>query len=218
VLRSAILDGRLLPGTPLRELPLAQRARPAAPVPSVPVRNSTHELVGVALAVAAGRVLDAESLETAGLAAAALLGSRLPDVDQLGARVHRRTRLERRTLLAGAAGAMLRLPLTLFAVVASHRTVTHSAMACAAVAALATLVASPAGAGVALVVAGGVAIGYAAHVAADACTPAGVTLWAPLSRRRVWLLPSRARIPTGSWREVAFAALAAATLAFALLA
>ena len=172
----------------------------------------------MSLAVAAGRVLDAGPLETAGLAAAAVLGSRLPDVDQLGARVHRRTRLERRTRLAGAAGALLRFPLMMFAVVVSHRTVTHSALACAAAAALAALVASPAGTAVALVVAGGVAIGYTAHVAADACTPAGVTLWAPLSRRRVWLLPPRARIRTGSWREAAFAAVAAAALALALLA
>lgn len=32
-------------------------------------------------------------------ACASLLGSRLPDVDQPGARIHRRTRLERRTSL-----------------------------------------------------------------------------------------------------------------------
>jgi membrane-bound metal-dependent hydrolase YbcI (DUF457 family) len=196
----------------------APACRPEARVPSFPVRNATHELVGVSLAVAAGRVLDAGPLETAGLAAAALFGSRLPDVDQLGARVHRRTRLERRTLAVGAAGAVLRLPLKMFAVVVSHRTVTHSVLACAVTAALAALVASPAGAGIALVVAGGVAIGYMAHVAADACTPAGVTLWAPLSRRRVWLLPPRARIRTGSWREVALATVAVTTLAFALLA
>lgn len=182
-----------------------------------PVRNATHELVGLSLAVAAGQVLDAGPPETAGLAAAALLGSRLPDIDQLGARIHRRTRLERRRRLAGAAGAVLRLPLVIFAVVVSHRTLTHSALACAAAAAFAAVVTAPAGAGVTLVVAGGVAMGYAAHVAADACTPAGVTLWAPLSRRRVWLLPPRARIRTGSWREAAFSALAVAALALTLL-
>jgi inner membrane protein len=182
------------------------------------VRNGTHELVGVSLAVAAGRVLEAAPVETAGLAAAALFGSRLPDVDQLGARVHRSTRLERRTLIARTAGALLRLPLMLFAVVVPHRTVTHSALACAVAAGLAALVAMPAGGTVALMVAGGVAIGYASHVAADACTPTGVSLWAPVSRRRVWLLPRRARIRTGSWRQVAFAVAAAATLAVALLA
>ena len=182
------------------------------------VRNRTHELVGVSLAVAAGRVLEAEPWETVGLAAAALVGSRLPDVDQLGARVHRRTWLERRRLIARTAGALLRLPLVLFAVVVPHRTLTHSALACAVAAGLASVVAMPAGGTVALVVAGGVAIGYASHVAVDACTPSGVSLWAPVSRRRVWLLPPRARIRTGSWRELTFAATAAATLAVALLA
>jgi hypothetical protein len=74
------------------------------------VRNVTHELLGVSLAVTAGRVLDAGPLEIAGLAAAAVLGSRLPDVDQLGARVHRRMRLERRTRLAVTAGACCAFP------------------------------------------------------------------------------------------------------------
>jgi inner membrane protein len=182
------------------------------------VRNATHELVGVAVAVAAGRALEAGPVETVGLAAAAFVGSWLPDVDQLGARVHRRTRLERRTLLAGAAGAVVRLPLVILAAVVSHRTVTHSAFAGAAVAALVAALALPAGGALALVVAGGVAIGYASHLAADACTPAGVCLWAPLSWRRVWLLPPRARIRTGSWRELACAAGAGAALACALLA
>jgi membrane-bound metal-dependent hydrolase YbcI (DUF457 family) len=181
------------------------------------VRNATHELVGVSLAVAAGQALDAGPPESVGLAAAALCGSRLPDIDQLGARIHRRTRLERRSLLVGAPAAAIRLPLVAFAAVVSHRSLTHSVPACVAAAALTALVASPAGTGAALVFGGGVAIGYAAHVIADACTPSGVTLWAPFSRRRVWLLPPRARIPTGSWREAALAVMAAAALAVVLL-
>jgi hypothetical protein len=60
------------------------------------VRNATHELVAVSMAVAAGRVLDAAPSQTAGLAATALFGSLLPDVDQLGARLHKRTQLKRR--------------------------------------------------------------------------------------------------------------------------
>jgi membrane-bound metal-dependent hydrolase YbcI (DUF457 family) len=161
------------------------------------VRNSTHELVGVSLALAAGQIFEAEPAQSAGLVVAAVSGSRLPDVDQLGARVHRQTRLERRSLLFATAGAAVRLPLVVFARVVSHRALTHSAFACAAAAGLAALVASPAGPGAALHVGGGVAIGYGAHVAADACTPGGVRLWAPFSRERVWLLPPPARIPTG---------------------
>jgi membrane-bound metal-dependent hydrolase YbcI (DUF457 family) len=123
------------------------------------VRSATHALLGASLAVAAGRVLEAGPLEIAGLAAAPRVRLPAADVDRLGARVHRRTRLERRTRLAGVAGAVLCGPLVAFAVVVSHRTVTHSVLACAAAAGLAALVASPAGAGVARVVAGGVAIG-----------------------------------------------------------
>lgn len=159
------------------------------------MRNATHELVGVSLALAAARAVEADPLETVGLAAASLCGSRLPDIDQLGARVHRRSRLERRSLLVGATGAALRLPLLALAALVPHRGLTHSSLACAAAAAFAALIASPAGASAALAVGAGVAIGYAAHLAADACTPGGVRLWAPLSGQRVWLLPPHARIP-----------------------
>jgi membrane-bound metal-dependent hydrolase YbcI (DUF457 family) len=182
------------------------------------VRNATHELVGVSLALAAATVVEADPLETVGLAAASVCGSRLPDMDQLGARVHRRSRLERRSLLVGATGAALRLSLLAFAALVPHRGVTHSAVACPAAAGFAALVAAPAGAAAALVVGAGVGIGYAAHLAADACTPGGVRLWAPLSGRRVWLLPVRARIPTGSLGEAGLAAAVVAALAVVLLA
>jgi inner membrane protein len=182
------------------------------------MRNATHDLIGVTLAIAAGQALRTGALKTGGLAATALIASRLPDVDVLGARIHRRSRLERRNLLATAAGALLRLPLVVFAAHISHRSVTHSALACAAVPGLAALLAHPAGAGAALVVGGGLAIGYASHVAADACTSGGIRLWAPFSRRRVWLLPPRVRIRTGSVGERAVAVVAAATLVLLVLA
>jgi inner membrane protein len=80
-----------------------------------------------------------------------------------------------------------------------HRGVTHSLAACAVAALVAGLLAPPLGAGV--------AIGYLAHIAADACTPSGVAVFAPLSRRRRHLVPSFARIPTGSAREFVVATL-----------
>lgn len=172
------------------------------------MRNSTHELVGASLAVAAAQVLETGPVETAGLAAAAVGGARLPDVDQLGARVHRRNRLERRSMLIGIVGAAVRLPLVAFAGIVSHRALTHSALACVAAPVGAAFVGSAVGPSAAALTGVGVAIGYAAHVAADACTPGGVSLWAPLSRKRVWLLPSHARVPTGSGREAALAAAA----------
>ena len=73
----------------------------------------------------------------------------------------------------------------------------------------------------AIVVAGGGRVDFVDLVAADACTPSGVALFAPLSRRRHWLLPSPVRIPTGSARELVVAvmiaaAAVAATVALAL--
>jgi membrane-bound metal-dependent hydrolase YbcI (DUF457 family) len=182
------------------------------------VRNTTHELIGVSVALAAGQALHGGAFESAALAAVAVGGARLPDVDQLGARIHSPSWLERRSLIVGGIGAAMRLPLVAFAGVVSHRALTHSAAACAAAAALAALIASLGGPDAALLVGGGVAIGYGTHVASDACTPGGVNLWAPLSGQRVWLLPPRARIPTGSLREAALAGVAAAGLAVVLLA
>ena len=93
----------------------------------------------------------------------------------------------------------------MFAAFVSHRSITHSALACAAVPSLAAVLAYPAGTSTALVVGGGLAIGYAGHVAADGCTPGGIRLWAPFTRRRVWLLPPWARIRTSSVGETAVA-------------
>jgi len=181
------------------------------------VRNLTHELLGVSTAVAASRALKATPVETLALAAGALYGSRLPDVDQLGARVHRRSRVERRHVLAGAAGLLVRLPALMCALVARHRGATHSLAACGLVAALSLGAGALTGVPLGVLLAGGLAVGYTLHVLADACTPAGVRLWAPLSARRVRILPAGARIPTGSRREALLVALAVAGALVAML-
>lgn len=165
------------------------------------MRGVTHELVGAGLALATARALEIELPATIGLIACAVAGARLPDVDVPRARLHRRTWPERRFRLARAVGALARLPLSLGSWL-RHRGVTHSVLACATVSLLAGLAGSLAGASAALVTGGGVAIGYASHVAGDACTPGGVSAWAPFSRRRVWLLPRRARIRTGGLAEL----------------
>jgi membrane-bound metal-dependent hydrolase YbcI (DUF457 family) len=169
------------------------------------MRNVTHELIGVSVAIGAAKAAGLGPAATSAAAAAAFYGSWLPDVDQLGSRVHRRSRLERGSLVAGAVGALLRLPLVAFGALASHRAATHSATACVAVAGGVGLAVAPLGLAVAPIVAGAIGLGYAAHVLADACTPAGVRLWWPLSRRRVWLLPAGCRIATGSVRELLLA-------------
>jgi membrane-bound metal-dependent hydrolase YbcI (DUF457 family) len=178
------------------------------------VRNTTHELLGVSCALATSRALELDALPGAAVVAASVCGSWLPDADQLGSRVHRRSRLERRSLLVGAAGALARLPLLAFAMVARHRGISHCPLACAALAALTAAAAVTLGPAFTLA-AIGLTLGYTAHVLADACTPAGVELWRPFSSRRVHLLPAPARIPTGSAREALVAA-GAGALALAL--
>ena len=176
------------------------------------MRHGTHELIGVSVAVAGARLLEASAVETAGAAVAAFYGSWLPDIDRLGSRVHGRSALERRSLLVGFAGFVLRLPALAFAAIARHRGMSHSLVGALLAGLCATLVAVPFGTTVAVVVGGGLFAGYLAHLAADALTPGGVPFWAPLSRQRVWLLPRAWRISTGSWREAAVALLAAGSL------
>jgi membrane-bound metal-dependent hydrolase YbcI (DUF457 family) len=139
------------------------------------------------------------------LLTAAWIGSLLPDADRAGSRVYRRTRVERRVPLARLAGWLLRLPLRPL-VLLRHRGITHSLAACAAVALGTWALLGLADADLAVAAGAGMAIGYGAHVLADACTPAGVPLWAPLSSKPTWMLPAWARIKTGSVRELVVAA------------
>src|SRR4051812_6132901 len=170
----------------------------------------THQITGVGAAALTAAAADAPAATTAVLVAAAWFGSMLPDVDKAGSHLHRRTPPERRHLPIRVVGALVRLPLRLLSLL-PHRGITHSVLACVLAGALAGALASLVAPAFAVTAGAGCALGYAAHIAGDACTPSGVPLWAPLSSRRRWLLPRPARIPTGSVRE-----LAAATLLTAL--
>src|SRR4051812_41625176 len=176
----------------------------------------THQITGVSVAALSAAAVPASSASPVVLLARAWAGSLLPRADLPRARVYRRTRVERRLLLARGLGALARLPLRPLALL-PHRGITHSACACVLASAAAGALVSVAAPDVSAVAAVGVAVGYGTHIAADACTPSGVALWAPLSRRRWWLFPSHARIPTGSLREYALAALLAALLVGAAL-
>ena len=173
------------------------------------VTHRTHQLIGVSAALAGAKLARADPVQSAGIAAAAFYGSWLPDADQLGSRVHRRSRLERRNLVLGALGMLLRVPLLVFGAVSTHRGTAHSLLACALTAAIVGAVVwlfDP----LAGAIAGcGVALGYGAHLAADACTPGGVPALAPFSCRRTWLLPAALRVRTGGFGELTFAAVAA---------
>jgi membrane-bound metal-dependent hydrolase YbcI (DUF457 family) len=177
----------------------------------------THQIAGVGLAAVAGAAVDVPTTTAVVLAGAAWVGSMLPDADMAGSRVYRRTRVERRNLLARVIGTVIRLPLRLL-VLLPHRGITHSLFACALAAVVVAVLVSLVAPTVAVAAGTGLAIGYAAHIAADACTPSGVPLLAPVSRSRRWLLPKPARIPTGSLREYAAATVLTATLLAAAVA
>lgn len=92
------------------------------------------------------------------------------------------------------AGKVLRLPVRLLSLL-PHRGPPHSVLACALVAVacgVAVRLVDPALAPAAAV---GVAIGYGGHLAADACTPSGVPLWAPFSGRRRLSLTTCRSVP-----------------------
>src|SRR4051812_37137271 len=166
----------------------------------------THQITGVGPAAGGGAAAHATPTAALVLLGSAWVGSMLPDADLAGARVYRRSRVERRLPIARLIGALVRLPLRLLTAF-RHRGVTHSVLACAVATVAAGGLVRLAAPAAAITVAVGVAVGYGAHIAADACTPSGVPLWAPLWRRRRWLLPAAARITTGSLCEYAVAAL-----------
>ena len=161
------------------------------------MKNLTHEAVGGAVTLAACAATSSGPLIAAGALCASLLGSRLPDVDQLGARIHRRTRLERRSVTAAAIGWIARLPMTLFALVARHRGATHWLTTAVATSAVCAAAAAAVWVNLALPVGVGVGCGYCAHLIADACTPHGAPLLGPFNRQCVHLLPHGHRIRTG---------------------
>lgn len=162
------------------------------------VRNVTHEAVGAAVTLAVCAAVDSGPLAAAAAVCASQLGSRLPDADRPGTRICRRTRLERRSLIASLAGGALRLPMTAFAGLAQHRGATHWLLSAAAATIILTGAAGALWPALVLPVAIGVGCGYCAHLLADACTPHGAPLLGPFSTRRVHLLPLFCRVPTGS--------------------
>jgi inner membrane protein len=164
------------------------------------VRSLTHQIAGVGLAGLTAAAVDPSAGADVVMVGAAWLGSLLPDADLAGARLYRRTRIERRLLLVRLAGMLVRLPVRPLTLLA-HRGPTHSVLACALATTLTGALVWLLDPGLMPAAVTGTAIGYGAHIAADACTPSGVPVWAPFSRRRRWLLPPRARVRTGGARE-----------------
>lgn len=184
------------------------------------MKSLTHEAVGGAATLAACAAVDSGGLVATGAFCASLLGSRLPDIDQRGARIHRRTQFERRSITVALAGGVLRLPMTIFAALAKHRGATHWLLSGAAATIVLAAAAGAISPGLTLPVAIGTGCGYSAHLLADACTPHGAPLLGPFSTRRVHLLPPGHRMVTGGPGDLVMlitATLTAAALGLAVL-
>src|SRR5436305_1322872 len=121
----------------------------------------THQITGVGLAAVAATALDARPATAAAPVGGAWLGSLLPDADRAGARLYRRTRLERRHRPARALGVLARLPLRAL-IVLGHRGPTHSLIGCGLAAALTGLLVSAVAPGLAVAAAAGTAVGTVA--------------------------------------------------------
>src|SRR3954468_12824191 len=97
----------------------------------------SHQITGVGLAAVSAAAVDASAPAAAILVGAAWLGALLPDADRAGARLYRRTPIERRLPLLRPLGLPLRVLIVL-----PHRGPTHSLFGCALVAAMAAALAS----------------------------------------------------------------------------
>jgi membrane-bound metal-dependent hydrolase YbcI (DUF457 family) len=84
--------------------------------------------MGVGLAAVSAAALDASAPAAAIVVGSAGLGALLPDADRAGARLYRRTPIERRVLLLRPLGLLARLPLRVL-IVLPHRGPTHSLFA-----------------------------------------------------------------------------------------
>lgn len=138
------------------------------------------------------------------LAMAAALGSLLPDLDAADSKAKR---------LSVGGVAPFALPALALHRMLGHRRLLHSALGLALFGLLVCLpLAVWWGAGLSLAL----GLGYASHLALDACTKAGIPLWHPNSRR-CFLLPLALRVTTGSPdEEIALCLLALAALALLL--
>ena len=135
--------------------------------------------------------------------AAAALGSLLPDLDAAESKI--------KHLQIGGVKPFL-LPSQLIHRQTGHRSLLHSLMALVYIALFGIVISACLGPVVALAL----WLGYAVHLAADACTRAGIPLLYPRPKR-FHLLPKRLRIVTGSLAEdVVFALLSMSVLALLL--
>src|SRR3954470_3371902 len=126
----------------------------------------SHQITGVGLAAVTAAALDASAPAAAIVVGSAWLGALLPDADRAGARLYRRTPIERRLPLLRPLGLLARLPLRVL-IVPPPRGPTHSLSGCAITAAVAAALTSLVAPELAPLVAAGLSIGYLTHIAGD---------------------------------------------------
>ncbi len=162
----------------------------------------THALIGVGslwLLDAVPHGLDAGDTGGIGLlAVAAALGALLPDLDAREARI--------KHLSPGWGIEPFALPSLLLHRAFGHRGLLHSALGLTLFAVLFVL---PTAFWWGWQTSAALALGYASHLAADACTRTGIPFLYP-RRRRFFLLPAGLRLVTGSSAEDALLPLLAA--------
>ena len=152
------------------------------------MKVGTHIIAGVMAGYIVGATAGLPLLESGALGAVGGVAAMLPDID------HPHSAIRRKTGVLG----------TLAAFWMKHRGITHSIAALAVVWGVMLFIGQP-------LIGAAVVGGYASHLLLDGCTPAGVPLFWPASRR-VHLLPSVVRIRTGSFAEQGVALLLIALL------
>lgn len=156
----------------------------------------THGTVGLTAGALAATALHLDAASGIVLAGSLGVGSLIPDGDQDGALIWKRSRLERQFMLLGAAGAIARMPLLPMRLLPHRGKISHSPFTLALlIAASMTWTALYAQSVYVTLFAVGIATGYQLHLAGDGCTPMGVPGW-PFWER-IWLLPEAWRIPVG---------------------
>jgi membrane-bound metal-dependent hydrolase YbcI (DUF457 family) len=162
----------------------------------------THQLIGLTCALPVAEYTCANPTSAALLVGGSALGSLLPDVDHVNAKIHQPTDIERDNPLFGMLGWIMRIPLRLASHLPHRGPMTHGFPALVIVldgVAYTNAVASPA----VLLAVLGITVGYLAHLLADGVTVMGLPGY-PFCRH-VYTVPSRLRIRTGSRGEARYA-------------
>ena len=146
------------------------------------MKGSTHALIGVSLAFGLMAVYPVQPEHRLTMIGAGLLGALLPDLDHSQSLLGRRFRI-------------VSMPLGW---VVRHRGATHTLLAALLVLAVGWYFLPP-------LIAIGLAMGYASHLASDMMTFTGLNVFWPIWGAKIYLLPRGFRVSTGGRVEALLA-------------